>query len=60
MRMSDVNTNEILAALGEPVDQILRMLDGQKRINEDGIVFAVISVTVLVTQARSSVPGGSP
>ena len=51
MRMSDVNTNEILATLGEPVDQILRMLDGQKRINEDGIVFAVISVTVLVTQA---------
>src|SRR5215467_15189629 len=41
MRMSDVNTNEILATLGEPVDQILRMLDGQKRVNEDGIVFAV-------------------
>src|SRR5215471_8544619 len=41
MRMSDVNGNEILATLGEPIDQILRMLDGQKRINEDGIVFAV-------------------
>src|SRR5215469_15357668 len=41
MRMSDVNTNEILATLGEPVDQILRMLDGQKSINEDGIVLAV-------------------
>ena len=41
MRMSDVNRNEILANLGEPVDQILRMLDGQKRIHEDGIVFAV-------------------
>src|SRR5215468_9783180 len=41
MRMSDVNANEILATLGEPVYQILRMLDGQKRINEDGIVFAV-------------------
>src|SRR5215469_3418036 len=41
MRMSDVNTNEILATLGEPVDQILRMLDGQERINEHGIVFAV-------------------
>src|SRR5215469_5488152 len=41
MRMSDVNTNEILATLGEPVEQILRMLDGQKRINEDGIVFTV-------------------
>ena len=38
MRMSDVNTNEILATLGQPVEQILRMLDGQKRINEDGIV----------------------
>src|SRR5215831_5271985 len=41
MRMSDVNGNEILATLGEPIDQILRMLDGQERINEDGIVFAV-------------------
>jgi hypothetical protein len=41
MRMSDVNTNEILVTLGDPVDQILRMLDGQKRINENGIVFAV-------------------
>src|SRR5215475_6166147 len=41
MCMSDVNTNEILATLGKPVDQILRMLDGQKRIDEDGIVFAV-------------------
>src|SRR5262249_21667776 len=41
MRMSDVNGNEILATLGEPIDQILRMLDGQKRINEDGIVFAM-------------------
>src|SRR5215467_12124599 len=41
MRMSDVNRYEILATLGEPIDQILRMLDGQKCINEDGIVFAV-------------------
>src|SRR5262249_3838752 len=41
MRMSNVNGNEILATLGEPIDEILRMLDGQKRINEDGIVFAV-------------------
>src|ERR1700756_4929901 len=41
MRMSDVNTNEILTTLGEPVDQILRMLDRQKSINEDGIVLAV-------------------
>src|SRR5215472_11456563 len=41
MRMSDVNRDEILATLGEPVDQILRMLDRQKSINEDGIVLAV-------------------
>lgn len=25
--MSDINSSEILAALGEPIDQLLRMLD---------------------------------
>src|SRR6478672_5039567 len=39
--MGDVNAREIFAALGDPIQQLLRMLDRQKRINEDGIAFAV-------------------
>lgn len=41
MGMGDVDGCEILAALDEPVDQLLRVLDRQKRIDEDGIVFAI-------------------
>jgi hypothetical protein len=39
--MGDVNICEIFAALGDPIHQLLRMLDKQKRIDEDGIAFAV-------------------
>jgi hypothetical protein len=39
--MSDVDGCEILATLDEPVNQLLRVLDRQKRIDEDGIAFAI-------------------
>src|SRR4029077_20787349 len=39
--MGDVNAREIFAALGDPIQQLLRMLDRQKRIDEDGVAFAV-------------------
>src|SRR6266481_3191424 len=39
--MGDVNACEIFAALGDPIQQLLRMLDRQKRIDEDGVAFAV-------------------
>jgi len=39
--MRDVNACEMFAALGDPIQQLLRMLDRQKRIDEDGIAFAV-------------------
>src|SRR5437660_784609 len=39
--MGHVNSCEILAAFGDPIQQLLRMLLGQKRIDEDGIAFAI-------------------
>ena len=41
MGMSDVNGYEILSALDEPVDEFLRMFNGQKRIDKDGIAFTM-------------------
>jgi len=37
MGMGDVNGDEILATLDDPIQQIPRVLRGQKRINEYGI-----------------------
>ena len=39
--MGDVNRREVLAALGDPIHQFLRMLLQQKRIDEDGIALAI-------------------
>src|SRR4029077_12104981 len=39
--MGDVNGCEILTALGNPIQQLLRMLDRQKRIDKDGVAFAI-------------------
>jgi len=41
MGMSDVNGYEILSALDEPVDEFLRMFNGQKRIDKDGIALTM-------------------
>jgi hypothetical protein len=60
VRVGYVNGCEIFAALGDPIYQFLRMLHGQKRVDEGGVAVAIRSVTVLATQARSSLPGGRP
>src|SRR5258708_37977610 len=39
--MGDVNGDEVLAAFRDPVYQLLRMLHGQKGIDEDSVTFAV-------------------
>src|SRR5437016_5190541 len=39
--MGDVNGDEVLAAFRDPVYQLLRMLHGQKGIDENSITFAV-------------------
>src|SRR6266403_2857222 len=39
--MGDVNRRSILAALDYPIYQLLGMLHGQKRIDEDGITLAI-------------------
>jgi hypothetical protein len=38
--MGDVNGCEIFAALGDPIQQLFRMLHRQEGIDEDGIAFA--------------------
>ena len=58
--MGDVNGDEVLAAFRDPVYQLLRMLHGQKGIDEDSVTFAVNERDGLVTQARFSLPGGKP
>src|SRR4029077_15842809 len=39
--MGDVNRSQVLAALGDPIYQLLRMLLRQKCIDEDGIALAI-------------------
>ena len=41
MRMRDVNRRKIFAAPGDPIDEFLRMLRGQERIDKDSMVFAI-------------------
>src|SRR6476620_7760950 len=39
-RERDINIGEILATRGDPLDEFLGLLHGQKRIDEDSIAFA--------------------
>src|SRR5579862_4011684 len=39
--MGDVNSCEVLAALDDPIYQLLRMLLGQERIDENGVALAI-------------------
>jgi hypothetical protein len=39
--MSNVNSSQVLATLDDPIQQLLCVLLGQKRINKNGIAFTV-------------------
>ncbi len=41
MGMRDVDRREILAAPGDPIHEFLRVLLGQKCVDNDGIAFAI-------------------
>jgi hypothetical protein len=58
--MGDVLSDEVLAAFRDPVYQLLRVLHGQKGIDEDSITFAVNERDGIGNPGEIFLAGGKP